>query len=109
VVAYRREALARCILSVKDSYSKVWARTSIDLLVDHASKNSSQRFLPEQLKCIEDMVTFVKEQKVARKTKGGGGDATAFERAGAAYSKANMSHRGGVGSGGDHKSEAWLG
>jgi hypothetical protein len=115
VVAYRRAALTHCISSTRECYGKLWARTSIDLLVEHASKHAQQRnqyFLPNQCKVIEEMVAFVREQKVARKTKGGGGgggDATAFERAKADWGKATMSHRGGVGSGGDNKSQAWLG
>lgn len=119
VVAYRRAALTNCIQSAKDCYGKVWARTSIDILVEHASKHahgSNQHFLPKQCAVIEEMVAFVREQKEARKIKSGGGgggagggDATVFERASADWGKATMSHRRGVGSGGDHKSEAWLG
>jgi len=121
VVAYRRAALTDCIRSAKDCYGKLWARTSIDLLVEHASKHAqhtNRRFLPKQCAVIEEMVAFVREQKRARNLKSGGGgysggagggDATAFERAREDWGKATLSHRGGVGSGGDHKSAAWLG
>jgi hypothetical protein len=118
IIGHRRAALTSCIQSGKECYKNLWARTSIDLLVEHASKHaqhSNQHFLPSQCAVIEEMVAFVREQKVARKTKGGsgggggGGDVTAFDRARADWGKSTLSSRGGVGSGGDHKSEAWLG
>ena len=115
VVAYRRAALVSCLKKAgKECYTKAWARTSIDLLIEHASKHAqhgNQHFLPSQCTDIEEMVAFVREQKVARNTKGGktSGGATAFDKAQSQWNKATLSHRGGVGSGGDHKSEAWLG
>lgn len=70
VVAHRRAALVACIEAGKECYGRAWARTSVDLLIDHAAKNAdskNQRFLPSQRPAIQEMVRFMRDQKTARK------------------------------------------
>lgn len=106
----RRLALIDCLLATKSVYNKAWASTAIDMLIELAF-SSKDRFLalPTYPK-LEQLFLFVKEQKLTRRRKTSAQDSsTAFERAGKEWSRASVSHRGKVGSGGDHKSEAWLG
>ena len=70
VVAQRRAALVGCIECSKECYGRAWARTSVDLLIDHAAKHAAdqnQRFLPSQRLFIQEMVRFVRDQKATRK------------------------------------------
>ncbi|KAL6772190.1 CGL141 [Auxenochlorella protothecoides x Auxenochlorella symbiontica] len=108
----RRSHLLDCLEAGRVVYRLPWARTSVDLLVDHFRQHV-RCFLPAEQDRVAAMIVFVKEQRAARRqgpsAKESNRDTTSFERASAAWSQATVSHRGKVGSGGDHKSENWLG
>eukprot|EP00877_Chromochloris_zofingiensis_P013492 jgi/Chrzof1/8397/Cz03g09050.t1 len=108
----KKQAVLDCMQTAKGLHKLAWARTSVELLVEHAYSKRGV-FVDEQRAVLDELMTFVKQQRVARKSGGGRGgaasDMTAFERARAEWSTATMSHRGRVGGGGDNKSMNWLG
>lgn len=112
VVHQRRAALLDCLDTAKASYRHMWARTSVDLLVEHYHQQRS-RFTASQRARIDDLMGFVRDQRRLRKlgpsAKEVNRDTTSFERARAEWSRTDVSHRGKVGSGGDHRAENWLG
>ena len=67
VVAQRRAALVSCVEGGRGCYGRAWARTSLDMLVEHAAQHSQTRFLPGQRERIEVLVRWVRDQKTARK------------------------------------------
>lgn len=68
-LAMRRAALLDCVCAGRGCYAHAWARTSVDLLVDHAVAHA-KRFLPSQRDALQAMATFVREQRAARKLVG---------------------------------------
>lgn len=114
--AARRAALLDCILACREYYKRPWAATAIEMLLDHVAQQVTSRFLASQQPQVDDLVQWIRTQKIARKLQGPGmrndtsnDSTTAFEKAQNDWSRASLSHRGKVGSGGDRKSEAWLG
>ncbi|PSC74417.1 hypothetical protein C2E20_2477 [Micractinium conductrix] len=111
VVSQRRAALLDCLDAAKACYRHAWARTSVDLLIEHCHQHT-HRFAPSQAERLSELMSFVRDQRRLRKlgpsAREVNRDSTSFERASADWSRATVSHRGKVG-GGDHKSEAWLG
>lgn len=61
-VAMRRTALLDCVVTSCQFYSIAWAKTSIDLLVEHSRTNSA-RFLPSQRSQIDDVANLLRDQK----------------------------------------------
>ncbi|KAL4431489.1 hypothetical protein ABPG75_006745 [Micractinium tetrahymenae] len=112
VVSQRRAALLGCLDTAKESYRHAWARTSVDLLIEHCHQHK-HRFAPSQARHVDELMGFVRDQRRLRKlgpsAKEVNRDTTAFERARAEWGRSAVSHRGKVGAGGDHKSETWLG
>lgn len=93
-------------------HHQAWARTTVDLLVDTISSQCTNRFTPSQQQTLMQLKAFVHQQRIVRKSGRGAAvpdERTAFEKATAAWGKADVSARGNVGGGGDHKSAAWLG
>ena len=67
-LAMRRAALLDCVCGGgRESYGRPWAKTSVDLLVEHALAHAA-RFLPSQQMLLQEMAGFVRAQKTARKT-----------------------------------------
>ncbi|KAI7836979.1 hypothetical protein COHA_009161 [Chlorella ohadii] len=91
VVVQRRAALLDCLDTAKASY----------------------RFTASQRARVDELMGFVRDQRRLRKlgpsAKEVNRDTTSFERARAEWSRTDVSHRGKVGSGGDHRAENWLG
>ncbi|KAL4419554.1 hypothetical protein ABPG77_006885 [Micractinium sp. CCAP 211/92] len=112
VVSQRRAALLGCLDTAKESYRHAWARTSVDLLIEHCHQHKD-RFAPSQAAHLEELMGFVRDQRRLRKlgpsAREVNRDTTTFERARAEWGRSTVSHRGKVGAGGDHKSETWLG
>ncbi|PRW20364.1 hypothetical protein C2E21_9030 [Chlorella sorokiniana] len=112
VVVQRRAALLDCLDTAKASYRHLWARTSVDLLVEHYHQHKS-RFTASQRARVDELMGFVRDQRRLRKlgpsAKEVNRDTTSFERARAEWSRSDVSHRGKVGSKGDHRAENWLG
>lgn len=112
VVSQRRAALLGCLDTAKECYRHAWARTSVDLLIEHCHQHK-HRFAPSQARRLEGLMGFVREQRRLRRlgppAREVNRDTTAFERARAEWGRSAVSHRGKVGGGGDHKSETWLG
>ena len=109
----RRLAVIDCLLATKSTYKRAWASTAIDMLIEMASSDKDKFLDMPTFPKLEQLFHSIKEQKLARSTGSSrvaqDGDSTAFERARKEWSRASVSHRGKIGGGGDHKSEAWLG
>lgn len=108
LLSERREAVLQCVLTAKSLHKIAWAKTSIELLIEHLHEER-RRFAGANLDVIAELHLFVKSQRAARKLGGGKDDRTEFERARDVWSQATVSHRGKIGGAGDHKTEAWLG
>lgn len=109
----RRLAVIDCLVATKSTYKRAWASTAIDMLIEMALSNKDKFLDMPTFPKLEQLFHFIKEQKLARSTGSSrvaqDGESTAFDRARKEWSRASLSHRGKIGSGGDHKSEAWLG
>ena len=108
-----RQALLDCLSTAKTQHQLAWAQTSVELLMEHAFQQKD-RFCSNQRQQLLELMNFVKAARVARRTGRGAGAAkgsemTAFERARAEWGSAAISVRKGLGSGGDAKSNNWLG
>jgi len=109
----RRFALLQCLDSARGYHRIAWARTGVELLVEHVWQHRS-RLLAAQQSAIEEAMAWVRKCRAERKGAGvsardANRDSTAFERARAEWGKATVSARGKVGGGGDGKSSNWLG
>ncbi|GIL90963.1 hypothetical protein Vretimale_17088 [Volvox reticuliferus] len=108
----RRQALIECLITSRGFHKTPWARTGVELLVEHYNKHRN-RFTTEQLVAVDEMVRFVRAARQARPTgpsqKEINRDTTSFERARSEWSRATLSARGKVGASGDAKSQNWLG
>ncbi|GIL57646.1 hypothetical protein Vafri_12844 [Volvox africanus] len=108
----RRQALIECLITSRGFHKTPWARTSVELFVEHYNKHRD-RFTTEQLVAVDEMVRFVRAARQARPTgpsqKEINRDTTSFERARSDWSRATLSARGKVGASGDAKSQNWLG
>ncbi len=111
-VVMRRQALIECLITSRSFHKTPWARTGVELLVEHYARHRD-RFTAEQLSAVEEMVRFVRAARQARPTgpsqKEINRDTTSFERARAEWSRATVSTRGKIGASGDAKSNNWLG
>ncbi|KAG2454553.1 hypothetical protein HYH02_000398 [Chlamydomonas schloesseri] len=108
----RRQAFIECLITAKSLHKLQWARTSVELLVEHFNKHRD-RFTGQQQLAIDEMVRFVRDSRKARaagpSVKELNRDTTSFERARSEWSRAKVSTRGKVGAQGDAKSNNWLG
>jgi hypothetical protein len=113
LLALRRAALLDCVLAGQTVYRNVWARTTVDVLVEVVAGELSNRFLPSQRQLLQGLRLWVQAQKAGRQTltaKDASADKTAFERSQAEWAKSTeVSHRGALGGRGDRKAETWLG
>ncbi|KAK9824923.1 hypothetical protein WJX74_007145 [Apatococcus lobatus] len=108
----KREALLDCLETMQERHRIPWARTSIDIAIEDAW-NARTKFCSPQQERLENLLRFVREQRVLRKkgpsAKESKRDQTSFEAARAAWGKQTISARGALGGGGDHQTEVWLG
>jgi hypothetical protein len=112
-----RSAVLDCIDYARGTpyKSKPWTRTSIDILVEHVDKHRDRFPLENDKARIDDMVRFVREQRVKRKqgssVKDSKRDVTSFEQNQKEWAgkSGGVSNRKAVGSGGDQKVQTWLG
>eukprot|EP00198_Chlamydomonas_reinhardtii_P010641 XP_001699978.1 predicted protein [Chlamydomonas reinhardtii] len=108
----RRQAFVECLITAKSLHKLQWARTSVELLVEHFNKHRD-RFTGQQQLAIDEMVRFVRDSRKARaagpSSKELNRDTTSFERARSEWSRAKVSARGKVGAQGDAKANNWLG
>ncbi|GAX83460.1 hypothetical protein CEUSTIGMA_g10885.t1 [Chlamydomonas eustigma] len=113
VCCMKREAVLACLHTAKGFHRHPWAKTGIELLVEHIHKNKD-RFCLSQQRAIDEFMVWVRQQRALRKkgptAKEINRDSTSFDRARAEWSKdTSISHRGKVGGGGDSKANNWLG
>ncbi|KAG2436371.1 hypothetical protein HXX76_006678 [Chlamydomonas incerta] len=108
----RRQAYIECLITAKSMHKLQWARTSVELLVEHFNQRRD-RFTGQQQLAIDEMVRFVRDSRKARASgpsvKELNRDTTSFERARSEWSRAKVSARGKVGAQGDAKANNWLG
>lgn len=109
----RREALVVVLEQAKAYHRHAWARTSVEVAIEHFAKHGD-RFTLGHARRIDDLAKFVKQARSARAGAGPSQrelnrDSTSFERARAEWSRATVSTRGKVGAGGDGKAQNWLG
>lgn len=100
------------LLQAKTYHKLPWARTSVEVLIEHFLKARSA-FTPGQAAQLDELRSFVKAARFTRaqgpSQKEINRDSTSFERARAEWSKVEMSSRTKVGAQGDNKSQNWLG
>ncbi|KXZ44559.1 hypothetical protein GPECTOR_65g177 [Gonium pectorale] len=108
----RRQALIECLITSRGFHKTPWARTSVELLVEHFARHRD-RFAGQQQLAVDEMVRFVRAARAARPTgpsqKEINRDTTSFDRARSEWSRATVSTRGKVGAQGDAKTQNWLG
>mmetsp|Transcript_33334 Transcript_33334/g.60241 ORF Transcript_33334/g.60241 Transcript_33334/m.60241 type:complete len:423 (-) Transcript_33334:241-1509(-) len=107
-----REAILACIKTAKTKHNLAWARTSVELLIEHLCERRPY-FCRSQQITVDSLALYIKQQRLARvqgsNARDQGRDETSFERAQAAWAGARVSHRGKVGASHDAKSNSWLG
>ncbi|KAK9850114.1 hypothetical protein WJX84_008973 [Apatococcus fuscideae] len=108
----KREALLDCLETMRERHRLPWARTSVDIAIEDAW-NARAKFCTPQKERLDELMRFVREQRVLRKkglsAKESKRDQTSFEAARAAWGKQTISARGALGGGADHHTEVWLG
>jgi len=93
----KRNALVDALEVADSLYARMWSQTTIDMMSNHFHERRD-KFSPEAKRRIEEIWDNIRKKKLARRTGGGQGAMTSFERDAARAANSQVSARGSVGS-----------